>query len=68
LDENKDDGKVVEIKAQGDGTTLFNIMDPVKFKATMPLTERPQPVKGMREFEDTEGNETVDGEGDKGGE
>lgn len=49
---DEEDGEVVPVKADGNGTTPFVITDVREFKSRMQISAGPQPVKHISEFEE----------------
>jgi insulysin len=49
---DEEDGEVVSVKVEGNGTTPFVITDVREFKSKMQISAGPQPVKHISEFEE----------------
>jgi insulysin len=49
---DEQDGEVVELEAEGNGTTPFIITDVREFKSKLQVSAGPQPVKHISEFEE----------------
>jgi len=51
---DEEDGEIVSVKVEGNGTTPFVITDVREFKSKMHISAGPQPVKHISEFEETD--------------
>lgn len=49
---DSEDGEVVAVKAEGNGTTPYIITDVREFKSMLQVSAGPQPVKHISEFEE----------------
>jgi len=49
---DSEDGEVVPVKAEGNGTTPYIITDVREFKSKLQVSAGPQPVKHISEFEE----------------
>jgi insulysin len=53
-EKDDEDGEVVPVKQEGNGTTPYIITDVREFKSKLQVSAGPQPVKHISEFEDLE--------------
>lgn len=51
---DEEDGEIVAVKTDGNGTTPFVITDVREFKSTMQISAGPQPIKHISEFEEVD--------------
>lgn len=51
-EKDDEDGEVVEVKPEGNGTTPYVITDVREFKSKLQVSAGPQPVKHISEFEE----------------
>jgi insulysin len=49
-----EDGEIIPVKPEGNGTTPYVITDVREFKSMLQVSAGPQPVKHISEFEDTD--------------